>query len=682
MICLPPSNKPVTPESTVLAFSVISELMQFGFVPTAEAQVMLTSASKEDVVQFHNEVVTYLKDITGAKRSYKPFWKGFPTQVMEMTEVELWMHQIVHYWSNGEYTPSDWTKERPTAFEQPKYTMYGAGTEEDFLNIFKSLVSVNQSLTPEDLADVKWFASNVPNLPMPSVIPFKETLCTLASLGLNVPVKTVTDVLRIAVALSGGDVSLPKVPNALVKANAWTKVKVDNPEREKFKFRKFKRSERQYLLGLLESTNCDASEAVLKLQRWIRLGELLHPGDYRRQFPKSYRMFAQLRNEKIQSWYGKVEDAFKSSLTEGLSVLGERPGEFLRKFDFIVRSNPTDTDKCLNALGKVSDKVSNKVLFESYAHFEDRTVPATRSVMVKGARKRTKLEELPALPATTVQAVQSTILSSLSKKFSKLPSLGSTWIDENLKLLPVPANMRSLNAALKPTIRGQRTPIGNQNAKVIRAYVHWFDENGREDLDLSSSFVGMGKIEHISWNTNLKHRLGCHSGDVRHVKGACAEYVDIDVQACKKEGFKYVVMTVNNFNGRGLDTMKDCVFGYMEREFPAAQEIFVPATLANSVKLQSTSTNTLVAVIDVETQEYIFLDIDTAGIPVATANVNAMLEAIKPYCEPPKFSVYDLLVMHTNARGKLVTDESKAETVFKYDDFANSYVETLALMGV
>lgn len=669
----------------LVAMSVISELMQFGFVPSEDARTMLENTPVEALIQFHDEVSAYLKDMTGAKHSYRPFWKGFPQQVMEKSEYELWLHQIAHYWSNGTYAPSDWTRTRPTAFEQPSYTTYKAGTEDEFKAIFTNLVSVNQSLTPQDLNDVKWFAANVRDLPMPEVIPFKETLTTLASLGLDVPVKTVTDVLRIAVAMSGGDVSLPKVPTVRKIAKnrrTWGGDQTTLADRNKFKFRKFNRAERQYILSLLEKTNCDVTEAVLKDQRWIRLGEILHPGEYRRKFPKSFKMFMDLRNSRIQSWYGEVDKAMSQSPELGVAKLAERPGEFMRKLDWLVRTGKGDA---LSLLPKVGSRVSNKVLFETYAHFEKRDKSVhNRTVMVKGARKRTKLPDLPALPTSVVEQIQKSISSALTNKFAKLEPLGKTYISEELKKIPVPANMRSLGDSLVPTVRGERKPIGNQNAKVIRAYVHWYDSTGREDLDLSTTFLGMGKIEHISWSTNIRHPLGigCHSGDVRHQRGACAEYVDIDIKKSLQLGFKYVVMSIHNYNGRGLNTMQDCVFGYMEREYPEANEIFKPATIANALKLQSTSTNTLVAVIDIETQEYIFLDIDTAGIPVATHNVSEILEAIKPYCEPPKFSVYDLLLMHVKARGELVASEAEAETVFNYEPFAESYVETLRYMGV
>jgi len=525
-----------------LAMSVVSELMQFGYVLDKHAIDNLSAASREDIIEFHNEVISYLKKMTGSNRNYQPFWKGFPTQVMEMSECELWMHQLVCYWTNSEYQPSDWTRERPTAFEQSKYTLVTVGDEDKFAKIFTDLTSVNQSLTSDDMEIIKWFVSSGQELRFPKSIPFKENLCTLAAMGLDVPVNTVTDVLRIAVGMSGGDISLPKVPAKRIQVNRWSRAMGDNPNRANFKFRKFKRSERRLILTLLEKTSCDATEAVLKDQRWVRLGEILHPGEYKNKFPKSFEMFNAIRNDKVRSWYSKVEVSFKNSFEEGLSALSERPGEFMRSLDATIRNNKGKHERALifDALAKLAPRVSNKVLFEAYAHFGRRNKPVlNRTIMVKGARSRTALPDLDALSEDVVNKVKSTILSSIKSKFSTLDKMGNVYIDEELKKIPLPTNMRSASSSLKPIVRGTRSPIGNQNAKVIRAFVHWYDEVGNTDLDLSATFIGMGKSHTISYNRSHNSSVGCHSGDVLNRQGPCAEYIDIKVDNSLKEGFKY-----------------------------------------------------------------------------------------------------------------------------------------------
>lgn len=670
-----------------LAMSVVSELMQFGYVLSPDAIDMLSSASIEDIISFHDEVISYLKKMTGSNRNYTPFWKGFPQEVMDKSEFELWLHQIVHYMSNGEYEPSDWTKERPTAFEQPKLYTINAGSEDKFLSIFTDLISVNNSLTPDDLNVVKYFVSEGYELRFPNVIPFKENLCTLASMGLDVPVNTTTDVLRIAVGMSGGDISLPRVPAKLIKANRWSSRKEMNPAREAFKFKKFTRSERKYILGLLEKSNCDVSEAVLKDQRWVRLGEVLHPGEYRKHFPKAFMVFDKIRNEKVQSWYGKLNSEFSQSFKKGVVFLSQRPGEFMRKLDWMVRStgsNTSDKELVLNTFNNIASKVSNKVLFEAYNHFEGRRKPVTnRSIMVKGSRNRTTLPDLPAVSEAIVNRIQNTIKSALVSKFSTLPTLGKVFVDEKLKNIPLPSNMRSASSGLRPIMRGQRIPIGNQNAKVIRAFVFWYDENGNQDIDLTCTFIGMGKTDHIGWNgRHNSEELGCYSGDIRHRRGACAEYVDIKINAARKAGYKYAIIDARNYNGRSFETVTDCVAGYLELEHATANEIFVPKTIANCTRLYNESSTTIVSMIDLETQESIHLDIDQSGIPVASANFDALMEAVKPYMEAPKFSLYDLVMMHVEARGGEIVEADEAETSFNFDDYSHSYINTLLLMGV
>lgn len=667
-----------------VAMSIIAELMQFGYILNDQAIGILKNAHLSDLIKFHDEVISYLKELTGSSRNYTPFWKGFPQEVMDKSECELWLHQIVHYMSNGRYEPSEIIVRRNTAFEHSSYTVIKAGDDSDYQKIFTDLVSVNQSLTPEDTEIVEFFIETEKNnLIFPAQIPFKENLMLLASKKLNVPVKTVTDVLRIAVHMSGGDISLPKVPRKMAKINAWSSTKVANPLREAFKFKKFTRGERKYILNLLENTNCDLKEFVLKSERWKRLGEKLHPGEYKTKFPKSFDLFDKIRNQKVKSWYSEVESEMKKSVINGATKLSERPGEFMRKLDSLVRKcdNYHDLDAVLNILNRIGDNVSNKVIFETYGHFEKRKTNSKRKITIKGSRKSTELPELIALKPSVITNIENSIKNVLISKFSQLEPLGKVWIDEELKKLPVPTNMRSMNAALKPIIRGQRVPTGNQNTKVIRAFVHWFDKDGTQDIDLTGTFIGMGKVSIVGWNGGHNTDYGCYSGDIRHLQGACAEYIDIDIKEALNAGFEYVVLDARNYNGGSFASIQECVFGYMEREFAKANEIFVPSTLANSVRLNSESSNTIVAAIDLKTLEYIFLDVDSDGIPVASADFEKIMDILKQYCELPNLSVYNLLELNVEARGEKV-EEKDAEIKLTFNDFSESYIETLKWMGV
>lgn len=676
-------------DNRAVAMTTQAELMRFGYMLDQDAFFAMGKADKADIVDFHNEVITYLRKMTGGAHAYKPFYPGFPDQVMNMSQHDLWMNQILHYITNGKWEAPVWAAEFKVAFETVKYKMLGVGDETKFLHIFRDLCSVGQSLTPQDLEVIKWFVSSGQTLVFPEVIPFKENLCTLAGMGLDIPVKTTTDVLRIAVHMSGGDISLPAVPNKMVTTKVMSGRRYSlgkglNPERDKFKFKKFTRSERRYLLGLLEKTNCDAREMKLKAQRWIRLGEILHPGEYASTYPRAVKAFGLIRDTKVVSWYGEVDAAFKRSYVDGLAKLSERPGEFVRRLDFLLRRNNVALrNQTLEAFYKIALGVSNKVLFEVFTHFEGRNVKTTdRSIFIKGARKKTPLPDLPALPVGLIQNVQDTIFSALKAKFALLEPMGDCWIDPELKKISLPTNMRSLSESLVPIIRGQRIPMGGDK-KVVRPFIHWFDERGNEDLDLHGYLLGKGKSVTFGYNGIHSSSIGCYSGDVRNRRGACAEYVDIKIQEALTAGYQYFVMVVHNFTGRPMGTLKDCVVGVQERNDAAANSHWLPDTIVNCFKPASASAYALIGVYDLVTREYIHLDMDwnTFSGYVSGGDSNKLFQAIEPFIKPPAFSVYDLLLWHVEARGRNISKEL-AETHFLYDDFGTSYVETMKYMGI
>lgn len=688
----------VTPNTGVdnrnLAMMVQAELMQFGYMLNQEALDQLGHADAADIKDFHNEVIDYLKEMTGGKRDYRPVYSGFPQQVMEMSECELWINQLIGYWTGGTFNANEWTKTKGTAFEHVKYKEILPGTEEDFKHIFTSLVKSGTSLTPADMRIIKWFVNNYLFLEFPEVIPFKENLCTILGLlseigrgfeGVKLPKLTTTDVLRVVVYLSGGDISLPALPPRKVKLGRYRSSYIDNPEREKFKFKKFSRKERKFILDLLEHSNLDLRDMVLKDQRWIRLGEILHPGEYKSTFPRTASAFERLRNEKVVSWYGQVQKAFDVSFVQGLQKLSERPGEFLRRLDYLVRTYnvPTNIQQILNVFSKIGINSSNKVLFEVYDHFEKRRDFVTnRKIMIKGARRHTELPDLPAISKEIVDLIQSKIFDILKEKFSILPELGDCYIDEELKKVPLPTNMRSLNDSLVPIIRGTRIPFGT-GKKVIRPFIHWFDDYGSKDIDLHGFLIGPGGSTSFGYNGIHSSTLGCYSGDVRYRQGACAEYVDIVVDQALAAGFKYFIMIAHNFNGDKLADIKECVAGVMEREFPESNKTWLPSTIQNSMLLKSGGNIALVAAYDLVSREYIHLDIDVDEDYrfVSGSLGKDFMNEIDLYLVPPKLSVYDLLKWHVEARGRIVSKET-ATTHFLFEDFSSSYVKTIEFMGV
>ena len=663
----------------LLVHTVQAELMNLGYILDSAGILYLVTVSREDIIRFHDEVIAYLTYIKG-DGDYRPLYDGFPQQVMEMSEVELFVNAIRHYRSNGEWVPNAYTKSKPTAFEHPTYKMLSPCSEAKFNRIFTDILSVNQSITPMDKEVVTWFLENKPwntvrDL-LPKTIPFKENLCFLLGTAAYVFLDyTYTDILRTATYMSGGDVSLA----------TNTRFRLTNQQRERImqmlelKTRGNQREGQEFL---------DSLEDLKKYRgKWLALFNHIHADSKRFRKPcyaNVQRVVELLRfhADKIHTWNAKVENL---DLDPKLLELTKRPGELARRMASLFGKG--EDGLVIGALAMVASKISNKVLFELYRYFEGRREDQKqRIVFIKGARKPVKLTPLPKLSAALVDEVQYLILLTVKVKLQSWPKLGKVIIDEKLKNIPLPTNMRSISETDTPVVRGTRMPINVDQTKTVRFYVHWKDERGTEDLDLSATLLGMGQRITVSWNglykLGGKECLVAHSGDVRYRKGDCAEYIDINIKELRKQGLRYVLVDVRNFEGRSMKSLNPA-FGYMEREHPESNKTWIPNTVATSWRLQSEARACIAVMIDLETMEYIPLDIDSNSI-TATGDAESILTAMRMYMEPPKLSVHDLVMWHAESRGAEVieqTEEGEEVTHFRFEDFAGSYIETLKLMA-
>lgn len=696
------NNVPVEPEDhiEILVHSVHAELMNLGYMLDSAGILYLMSALREDIIRYHDEVVAYLTYIKG-DGNYRPLYDGFPQQVMEMSEVELFVNALCHYLSNGEWVPNAYTKAKPTAFEHPTYKILRPCSEAKFNRIFTDILSVNQSITPMDKDVLTWFRMNRPAgwvmAYLPKEIPFKENLCFVLELfDFEVVPFTYTDILRTAAYMSDGDVSL--ATNTCFHLTNHQRARI--MQMLEFKTRGNHREGQEFI---------DSLEDLKKHRnKWLALFNHIHADSKR--FRKPYYANAQrvvellrFHADKIHTWNAKVEKWQLSN--DVFELLNQRPGEFARRLNSLLSQKkvgyalkamwPYET--VIRRFSGVADKISNKVLFELYTYFEGRREDQKqRTVFIKGARKPVKLMPLEALPNGVVDKVQDVILAAVKGKLFEWPKLGKVIIDKKLKNIPLPTNMRSVSETDTPVVRGTRMPINVDHTKTVRFYVHWKDAFGTEDIDLSATLLGMGRKMTIAWNSFLNATLQdfvkgkglidvqvcAHSGDVRRRKGDCAEYVDIDIKNALNFGFRYVIIDVRNFNGRSLKSMNPA-FGYMEREHPEANSTWVPNTVAASWRLQSEAVACIAVMIDLETMEYIPLDIDSNSI-TATGDAEFILTAMRMYMEPPKLSVHDLVSWHAESRGAEVVEqaeEGEEVTHFRFEDFAGSYIETLKLMA-
>lgn len=665
-----------------MAMSCQAELMKYGYMLDKPAFQLIQSLDSSDIKDFHKDVITYLKEMTGDTRTYKPLFGNFPSDVMSLSNSEMAYLQLLHYWTNSTFNVE--TQILEITFEEIDYKIITTASDEDVINIYVRTSGSGQSLTPVDIQILKWFATQT-EFELPVVdVPFKENLSVLVNLIPGLKVKTVTDVLRVAEVMSGGDGTLPPMPRTKHKRSKLIKYQLSDMNKDR-------------ILNMFENSNLDLREMNTgsKYGRFIRLSEIIKPGKNKSKYPKTFNAFNVLRNQKrkgksvghdkIRTWYYDLNTAFKVDLITGLKKLSERPGEFIRKVDWLVRkyNRPKQIELILQYLTNCAP--SNKTLFEVYTHFSERNDKVSnRSVFIKGARKPVELPKLQAIPDNLIDSIKDTILNSIKNKFSELPLMGRVYIDTDLKKIPLPTNMRSLSESLIPVIRGQRTPL-NIDTPIIRAFVHWYNDGKRKqgcDIDLSAVLLTEnGKVLHVGWNGDKRNSHAIYSGDVTNQTGACAEYIDIDVKKSLQSGYRYVLLDARDYRTGGFSTYKECVTGFMGLQTQVGGSTWRPDTIKNCIKITTSGDGVLLCIIDLSTLEYIWLDIDSTKNMVSNdlKNVSTL---VKKYSKPPELSVYDLIEWHVDARKGLKVPPEDADEMYLYDDYSKDYTKILPLMGV
>jgi hypothetical protein len=407
------------------------------------------------------------------------------------------------------------------------------------------------------------------------------------------------------------------------------------------------------------------------------LGEILHPGEYSDKYPNAARAFYNLRNNKVRSWYGKVDEAFRTGFTNGLIKLQERPGEFARRLDALIRScsdSPTTVKKVLNAFSEVAGKVSNKVLLELLDHFNNRRLDQThRRVAIPGARTPQNLPLLKKLSSEIVDSIEDSVWLSMKAKFALLNPLGKVWIDPDLKKIPIPSGMKTLNESLKPVIRGMRVPL-QLDKDTLRVGVFYHNARTNQCIDLSAMLVGRGSKGQLNWTTKKIGDWALHSGDSYGRTGDVSEFMDFNLPKVLENGYKYIAIFMHNYS-RTKSLEDGAIVGFQGRQRPDANRDWKQDSVEHTTKIQNLKHKCVYCVIDASTREYIIVDEDSdaGGITIDDKFLTSITEE-------PKVSVYDLLEMHADSRGEIVDDVEEANLLFTFDEFSQSYKQILEYM--
>lgn len=649
------------------------------------------------LVSFYKELIVCLKRFVGADVVYKPMYPSFPDSVMNTDEVTLYINAIVHYWSYGAVLPEEKKDERFPLFEATKIRVIDIGTYAELMDIFTNLINSKTSLSQQDKDDIVWFFENVADISkyLPDEIPFKENVALIGRLYLeHYPLckendiykyfKTATDVLRLVTAMSDGDISLAK----------------------NTKYRSLKRKERRIIMGLLQSCGNIEEDMKRYVQKWIRIGEILHPGEYNSEhYKKVILAFSKLRNgEHIDTWRGRVVSGYeKADYISVVKLLSQRPGEMARELDHILRLSD-DQNLVINTFKSVADKVSTNVLLQVREHFLNRDTEnrsESRVFFPKGnlARAKCIANNLPEISQKYCSAIVKICENALVEQYKNREFLGNVYLSDEYKNYIVPFSQRSASKALKTIVRGSHLPI-SKDIKTLRGFIWWTNcgENDyfhRVDIDLTAVIFdeNWNYIEHVSY-TNLrsdKYRA-CHSGDITNGGSpegdGVSEFLDTDIDSVVKYGARYIVYQVYNFTNQKFCDIPHAMFGWMERQDIGSGEIYEPKTVEQKIDLATQSTVCIPAIFDCVSREMIWCDmsisLDSCRNSNGGNNMESNLVGVAATCygivNMKKPNLYDLIKLHIQARGLETDNKEDADVIFDINDGITPF-DTDVFMG-
>lgn len=566
-----------------------SALMSVGFKLSEELLATLSSLHPVTVKEVAIRIMASVRVLVGDHVGHNVYFKDFPENVPDT--IEFWSGLISEalldpriastislqlsqgcvnlldlpkygrYLHSYEEMVAAHEKFMPLAKDKIKVLHKGRSLPEEASALYRSLAESAVPLNESDKQLLADLAEVCISDPQPGCIPIRENKAIVnrvrLAAGKNLLVDTVTDVLRLAAALSGGDVTL----------------------QERTKFKSFSRPERRALLSALDGI---VQRSALKLQDvgqyaepWKRLGERLHPHEHKR-CSQAARVFAAARGEeKTPSIASRAEVAFgRGRLTKAASILSEQPGMLFRSVDRIVvrGASAKDWPGILREIKDSAEGVSTRVLMSLREHLENRLEKGAARVFAnsKGRAWVTPDTRKP-LTETTTRPLLALLDNEIGRRLDKIDHF---VVDDAILDLALPLSEKNKPRGFGIMPRGSVVPVSGQ---LLRFFVYWKQRDERTDYDLSTLFLDKNFLDagQVSW-TNLRDDSAKHSGDITDAPAGASEFIDIDLRSAD---FRYIVPQVNVFIGEAFEKIEESFFGFMSREEKQKGLPFEPRTV-------------------------------------------------------------------------------------------------------
>lgn len=627
--------------------TVLMNLEYYGYNLSASAYHALKFQSPDALSIWWVHTEKELRAITGDDRNIDQFvvYKNFPAEVLNKSEAEYWIPQILMYWGlpNELFTESIKPREDMNPKERKSKTLMLV-TEDTLQSILNSLLAAKEAWQDWQLDDaIELSKTEFVDF---SKISFKENLVKLATFfikeGVQINVRTATDVLRLAAGLSDGDVSL----------------------RTNVKFKSFDRKTRRFLMNILNECKHIEEDVARRQGAWKKFLHSLHPGEFKKSHARVVKVADDLYNDRLHTFNSKIEVGLSKKDPNVLDLLATRPGEFMRR---LVHTLDVFGDVAVKAFIGVIPSLNVQQIV-TLRRFLD--VSGMRTYRVFPPRGNwSKLQVADARPIDTdhVKALSLALGKALAEKVPhiavldsetkriKLPNGTDEGVYSRGTVFDIPKDTQFIRTA------------SYWRAKTGTHHNVWFD-NGWNFFDENWNSQGV-----ISWDqpkyTNGKNVCAVFSGDPTNSKdseGRAAQVIDLYIDKLLEAGVRYAVWNVLCFSQIPFSEAQEVFAGLQWGEDAQKGNIFEPSRAQLAFQITGEYKTKYVCMIDLRSRQMVYLDANLkANVSSARHNGDTLGKQMPAFLDyiAALPTVYDLFreSVDTEGKGQVLYSSTDAE---------------------
>ena len=684
--------------------TLIKKFEGYGYIFSKELAIAISKEERNVIIDKLKAVIKVIEDFKSDK-NYTVFYKNFPDEVINMSEIDLYINQILHYWIG--YLPSNnenIIKEDVEPSKLVKARELNLIDDEMIEKLFIDLLSSNVTLSEQYLDDVCVLTNNKSIKELEKYMEYiqmKETLTTVSSYILKKEgvlignFKTATDILRLIAKIS--DVEL---------------------NNKHIHFAYFSRTELSQLMTKLENLKNIMPDIKRYSKPWHTFFKLYAKKINFNKYPKvrnavdmlfgdiSYMTERGKINEKIKRLPIMSEEELDNFVKEYIVFYGDYVREIL---SLLNKAKENQYEKLLLGLENCVTKVNTRILFQLYDRIinlkaKDKTVP--RLVNSKGKWRR--LKESISLSDELLNRVLQIVEDGIKTQLKEKENLGKVFIDEDYKNIMLTTSEKDSNVSLRPMTRGSRIKF-NPNAEVLRFFVAWknLDEKTLKELNTAYSKLDEKTLKELTpmysrvdvdlsaltFNENLefndvvayynqKKSGFAFSGDITNAPEGALEYIDVfDLERLKKKGNRYILMQIRSYNGYTFKEINSVYAGVMELTSNEAKEKknMYSTAITQGFQIMSPQITTNTILVDLVKFEYVWLDMNMANYKVDIFQNSLTYEEIpylndllKYFMKKQYVTMYDLLKLNADVRGILIENKEEADIIFEKVDNKNN----------